>query len=145
MPPREVRHRGRPGLTGRMRLAMLAIGSALFAREDGPPPAERVEWLADEMHDFFAHAGARARLTLRFCLLAISVLAPLYVRRLPPFRALPHELRVAALERFEQSLFGLAVLGVKAIACIVWYEHPESLREIDADLKCRLPMVEAGE
>ena len=144
MPPREPRHRGRAGLTRRMRLAMVAVGSALFTREDGPPPAARVEWLADEIHDFFAHAGTRARWTIRVCLLAISVLAPLYVRRLPPFRALPHELRVPALERLERSAFGLAVLGVKAIACIIWYEHPDSLREIAADQRCRLPLAAPG-
>jgi hypothetical protein len=127
-----------------MRLALVAVAAALFAREDGPPPAARLEWLADETHDFFAHAGARARFTLRASLLAISILAPLYIARLPPFRRLAHTDRLHALERFERSMFGLAVLGVKAMACIVWYEHPDTLREIDADVRCLLPLAPAS-
>src|SRR5688500_7509789 len=101
MPPRESRHRGRPGLTPRMRRALLAVPPPLSARGDGPPPADRVAWAVDETHDFFAHAGARARLLFRVCLLGLSILAPLLIRRLPPLRRLDHAAHVAALDRLE--------------------------------------------
>jgi hypothetical protein len=124
-----------------MRRALFAVTATLFAREDGPPPADRVAWAVDEAHDFFAHAGARARLTFRALLLAVSILAPLAIWRLPPFRRLDHASRVAALERLERSKLGMVVLGLKLMLCLFWYEHPDTLREIEADTKCLLPVI----
>ena len=127
---------GRDGLTRRMRLATYAVAETLFTTADGPPPRERLEWLVDDMDDFFAQAGARARFVYRICLLAISVLAPLMVWRLPPFRRLRPDTRTRALERMEASAFGLAVFGAKAALCILYYEHPDAARFIGFDASC---------
>jgi hypothetical protein len=127
---------GRPGLTPRMRLASFAVAEALFTTEEGPPPQERLQWLVDDLDDFFVQAGDRARLAYRLCLLGISILAPLLVFRLPPFRNLSREKRTHALERLEQSPFALAVFGAKAILCFIYYEHPAARRLIGHDGEC---------
>lgn len=127
---------GKAGLGGRMRLATHAVAETLFTTDQGPPPAERLEWLVDDLDHFFVQAGARARLAYRLCLLAISVLAPLLILHLPPFRRLPRAQRTKALERMERSWAGLAVFGAKAPLCIIYYEHPEAARFIGYDASC---------
>lgn len=127
---------GRTGLTRRMRLATAAVAETLFTTREGPPPRERLEWLVDDLDHFFAQAGKRARFAYRLCLLAVSVLAPLMVMRLPPFRRLSAETRTRALERMERSALGLAVFGAKAVLCILYYEHPAAARLIGYDASC---------
>lgn len=126
----------RSGLTRRMRLATHAVAETLFTTEEGPPPRERIEWLVDDLDHFFVHAGSRARFAFRLCLLAISVLSPLLIWHMPPFRKLPRQQRIEALERMERSWAGLAVFGAKAPLCIVYYEHPDAARFIGYDASC---------
>ena len=127
---------GRRGMTRGMRANTRALAETLFTTSDGPPPAERLDWLVEDANDFIAQAGARARLVLWLCLTAISLLAPLFALRLAPFRWLSSETRTRALERMERSALGLAVFGAKAILCIVYYEHPDSARAIGYDALC---------
>ncbi len=44
--------------------------------------------------------------------------------------------RVHAIEKFEQTPLGLAVLGAKATLCFIWYEHPDVMREVRIDTEC---------
>lgn len=127
---------GREGLTRRMKLATRAVAETLFTTTEGPPPKERLDWLVDDLDHFFAQAGKRARLAYRLCLLGVSVLSPLMVWRLPPFRRLSPEKRAEALERMEASALGLAVFGAKAALCILYYEHPDAARFIGYDATC---------
>jgi hypothetical protein len=128
--------RGRRGASRRMRLATHAVAEALFTTEGGPPPKDRLDWLVDDLDHFLAHAGPRSRLIYRLCLLAVSALAPLLVWRLPPFRGLSTAKRMEALERLERSPFALTVFGCKMLLCILYYEHPDSAREIGYDGRC---------
>jgi hypothetical protein len=114
----------------RMRAATSALAEALFSSEDGPPPAARLSWLCDELEDFLGRAGPKARLFFRLSLLAVSVLAPLMIRRLTPLRALPLAARTRALARLEESALALPLFAVKVILCILYYEHPDVAREI---------------
>jgi hypothetical protein len=127
---------GRAGLSHRQRETARAVAEALFTTDDGPPDADRLDWLSDDLDQFFAQAGERAKLGFALCLLGIAVVAPLLILRLPPFRALSRERRTEALERLEQSPFALAVFGAKAILCILWYEHPASRAFIGHDGDC---------
>lgn len=111
-------------------VGLRAVAEAVFADEQGPPPAARLDWALAEFEDFLALAGSRARLVLRAALLAVTVLAPLFVRALPPLRRLPVAKRVLALERMEASFASAAVLAVKAFLCVLYYEHPEVQREV---------------
>lgn len=130
---------GGEGLPRRMRLATHAFAETLFTTVEGPPPKERLDWLVDDLDDFFAQAGTRARFAYRLCLWAVSLFAPLLIFRLPPFRRLSRERRTHALERMERSFLGLAVFGAKAVVCLVYYEHPEAARFIGYDGSCLLP------
>ena len=120
-----------------MRLATHALAEALFTTEAGPPPEDRLAWLVDDLDDFLSRSGPRARFVYRLCLLAITIVAPLMIGRLPPYRALSREQRARALERMEHSTLGLAVFGAKAMLCILYYEHPDAARLIGHDNLCR--------
>lgn len=140
------------GLSARQRLATRALAEALFTSDDGPPPAERIDWLVDDLDDLLGRAGLRARLLYTACLFAISVLAPLYLGKLPSLRALSQDDRVRALEHMERGSLGLAVFGAKAVLCILYYEHPDAARGLGFDGACLVeptralaPRVGSGE
>jgi hypothetical protein len=124
--------------TPRMLATTSALAEALFAADEGAPPAARMRWLCDELADFLERSGAKARLFFRLSLLAVSILAPLMIRRLVPLRALPLAERTRALARLEESAVALPFFAVKAILCILYYEHPEVAREIGYG-SCLLP------
>ena len=118
-----------PGLSPWMRAEVRALAEALFSTHAGPPPAERVDWLVDDLHDFLSHAGARARVSFQLCLTAVSALAPVTVGHRPSLARLSHEDRLRSLERLERSPAALAIFGAKAILCMIYYEHPDAPRE----------------
>ena len=127
--------RGR-GLSPWMRDASRAFAEALFWTDEGPPPAERLDWLVEDLDDFLARSGARARLTYLLCLVAIAVVAPLATWKLPPLQHLSAPDRMAAVERAERGLLGLAVFGAKAILCVLYYEHTDAGRAAGFDGSC---------
>jgi hypothetical protein len=106
------------------------FAEALFASERGAPPSARLDWLVDELRDFVEHGGPRTELILRGGLALSTWTAPLLVGRAPPLSRLDVETRCRALDRLEHSPIGLPLLAVKAMLCILWYEHPDSMREI---------------
>lgn len=120
-----------------MRSAARAVAETLFTTEQGPPPAERIDWLVEELDDFVKHAGPRARTLFRLCLLGVETTAPVLIGRPPPFHRLSAETRTRALEAMEQNAaFGLAVLGAKAPLCIIYYEHPSAAASVGFDGQC---------
>ena len=106
------------------------VAEAVFSGTDGPPPAERITWLANEFEDYLNRAGTRARLIFRLALWAVVMLAPLFVGRLPGLHRLALATRVRALTKMEESFLSGAVLAVKAFMCVLYYEHPEVQREV---------------
>ncbi|RYE91575.1 MAG: hypothetical protein EOO75_08580 [Myxococcales bacterium] len=125
-----------PGLSPMMREATLALAEAIFTTHAGPPPRERLVWLADELDHFLGHAGTKARLSFQLCLTAVSTLAPPLIGRRPPLAALAPPDRLRALERMEQSPAALALFGAKTILCLLHYEHPDAARENGFDDGC---------
>ncbi|MBX3249085.1 MAG: hypothetical protein KF901_18040 [Myxococcales bacterium] len=119
-----------------LRTTARAFAEALFATEAGPPPAARVAWLLDDVEDFLGRAGGRSQAIFSASMLALTTLAPLTIGAAPPLARLGWRDRVRAVERFEQTPLGLAVLGAKAMLCFVWYEHPDSAGEIGYDGGC---------
>ncbi len=126
----------RAALSPGLRATTHAIAEALFTTEDGPPPEERLAWLVDDLDDFFVRAGGRALFLFRLCVVAISVIAPLLVGKLAPFRALGQADRLRALERLERSPLALAIFGAKTTLCILYYEHPGAAEEVGFDGSC---------
>lgn len=120
---------------------MRAVIEAVFARageggEPVAPPAARVAWVSAELDDFLARVTFRARAVVLLSLVAITVLAPLVARRLGAFSSLPLRDRVDALERLERGAFAPALLAVKALLSLHYYEHPDAAREVGFDGAC---------
>lgn len=117
-----------------LRLSLLrdarVFAEALFAREDGPPPPDRLDWAMRELDDFLTHGGPRVELLLRGGLALATWGAPPLLGRVPPLSRLSVADRRVALDRLEHTPAGLPMLAVKAMLCFVWYEHPDTLREI---------------
>jgi hypothetical protein len=115
-----------------------AIASAVFATDSGPPPPERLSYLEREFEDFLARSGPRARLMLSFMIWLVALAAPLLIGKLRPLQALAHDDRVRALDRLERR-FGEPLVAVKAILCLIYYEHPDAAREVGFDGECHSP------
>ncbi len=139
LPPRLVPadaadHRWR--LSAPLRAATRAFAEALFSDGASPPPADRLDWMLDEVSDFLAHSGPQARAVFQASILGITSTAPLSIGKVPPLARLSLADRVRAVERFEASPLGLAVLGAKAICSLAYYEHPDAAAAIGADGGC---------
>ncbi len=116
--------------------ALRAFAEALFSREDGPPPEGRLDWLCADFEDFLTQAGVRAQTIINGSLMAVTWMAPLTIKRLPPLGRLTLADRCQALEAMEETPLGLAVLALKALLSIIYYEHPDSMAEIGVDKTC---------
>jgi hypothetical protein len=135
---------GRPGLSLKGQRRAKAVSEALFVGEDGPPPPERLEWLCKEVSHFVAQAGLRGRLLVELCLWVVWWIAPFLAFSLPTFGRLDAPGRERALHKLEASPLGLSMVAIKAILCMIWYEHPDVGREVGFDIAC-LADVEAEE
>jgi hypothetical protein len=111
------------------------VAEAIFLRADGPAPAERLDWLVLELEDFLARSGTQTRVVYRLSLFVVSLLAPLSIGRLRSLGSLPLGERVRALGSLEDR-FGPPVLAVKALLCVLYYEHPDAAREVGFDGSC---------
>lgn len=123
--------------------ALVAIAEAVFARDEKPPPPDRLAWVEREAEDFLARSGARSRLMLSFMVWLTTLLAPILAGRYTPLYSLSLGDRVRALARLEER-FAEPLLAVKAILCLIYYEHPDSAREVGFDGQCMLPRSASG-
>lgn len=105
------------------------VAEALFCGPEGPPPASRLDWLIDDIDDFIAQSGPRVRAIFAGGVFAATWLAPPLIGKLPPLARLSIPERCEALEKMEQTPLGLPLLGVKAMLSILYYEHPDALRD----------------
>lgn len=120
------------GLLARAR----AVAEALFATAEGAPPPKRLDWVERELRSFLGHAGAQARFVFGASVYAVTLLGPLVAGKLGGFAALGLADRMRVLEKVEKSFLSTPLLGVKAILCIVYFEHPEAARHIGATGEC---------
>ncbi len=84
----------------------------------------------EDVADFVTQSGPRVRAIFTGGLTAATLLAPPLIGKLPPLRRLSVEDRCRALERMEETPLGLPLLAVKATLSILYYEHPDALRDI---------------
>ncbi|MCC6216598.1 MAG: hypothetical protein IT376_17185 [Polyangiaceae bacterium] len=127
---------GSPVVSPRIMARLRSLTEAIFATAAGPPPAARVDWVVAEVEDVLAHAGAQMRWTMAAATLVIVWIAPLFVGRLGSLASLPFRERVRALAALEASALGGPVLAVKALLCILYYEHPDAAAEVGFDAEC---------
>ena len=124
--------------------AATSIAEAIFARDGKSPSPDRLAWVGQELSDFLARAGARTRVLLSAMIWLVSLLGPLFIGRLALLGALTLDVRIVALDRLERN-FGAPLLAVKALLCLVYYEHPDSARDAGVDGACLLPRAPSTE
>jgi hypothetical protein len=110
--------------------AMLYVAEALFSVRGEAPPPERMRWLGAELDDFMARASGAGRFQFAVASALVSVIAPLLVGRLPGLGGLPIARRVHALERLEETAAAPLLIALRAILCLIYYEHPDAAREV---------------
>lgn len=125
-----------PGLSPWTHRTAEAMAEALYATHDGPPSRDRLARMSADLDDFARRAGPSARRSLWLCLLAVSLMVPMFLRRLTSFASLSLDDRIEGLSRMEASPLGVAFFGAKAILCIVWYEQPEGAAHVGYDAQC---------
>ncbi len=115
----------------------LAVAEAMFASEEGPPPAERLDWVGSELRGFLGHSGPDAQRVFRLCLFAVTVLGPLWSWQIGYVgRELSERRR--QLDRVERSLLATALFGLKAVLCLLYFEHPDAARDNGATGGCKI-------
>jgi len=112
---------------------LMSVAEALFSSDAGAPPAERITWLRSELSDFMGRGTFTGRALFTIAAFAISLFAPLRVGRLPPFRRMPLGKRVHALQVFEASRLSPLLIAVRAILCLLYYEHPDAVVALGFD------------
>ena len=113
------------------------VAEALFQDEAGiSPPKAELDWIETELADFARQAGGWATFLLSACMLAVVVLVPVFARKLRSLGGLSIDERRRALEKLEESGVSLPFLAVKAILCLVHYEHPDAAARIGFDGTC---------
>lgn len=110
-----------------------ALAEVMFSTDEGPADPERLRWLSSELADFQDRIGLRSQLLLRSCTLAVDRGAPLLIGKLRPASRLPFADRERALVAYEHGPLSLSLFALKAILCILWYEHPRSEAEAGYD------------
>lgn len=110
-----------------------AIASAMFSEDGNPPPEERLHWCVAQIADLLAKVGGRGAFAYRFALFVISWFGPWLILRWGRFARLSHEDRVRALQRVEKSGLKTLLFALKALLCIVYFEHPDAAEAIGFD------------
>ena len=118
---------------------IVAVAEAMFTTHQGPPPADRIQWLWGELWDFSTRVGGLGVFALRMSLFFLTWVAPLYVLRLPPLRRLSVHRRIEAMERFERGFMGITFYALKAMLCMMYYEHPDAAQEAGFDGSSQRP------
>lgn len=128
---------GTRAVSGRVSAATLdrlqAIAEALFSKDGTPVPAARIAWLRAELDDFLGRATPLVRLVFTLGSLVVALVAPLLAGALPPLGRLPLERRIEALEALERRKLAIVLTGMRAILCLLYYEHPDAANDVGID------------
>jgi hypothetical protein len=120
-----------------------ALALALFDRGRGVPE-ERLAWAAEDLRSFLDHAGPRTSFAYWATLYLVEWMPLLVIGRFARMSRLSTEQRIHYLEAFERSRFAILLVLPKALLALVYYEHPESLRETGYDGGCLMGQVPEG-
>ena len=89
-------------------------------------PKARLDWLVREYADFMSRAPAKGRFLFSMATVVISFFAPVLIGKLPPFSKLSFSDRIRALRKLESRPIGKVLIPLRAILCLIYYEHPEA-------------------
>jgi len=103
-----------------------AISEAIFSEDEEPINAARLDWLIHEYQDFMSRAPSKQRLLFTLATLVVAFCGPLFILRFQSFSSLSLTLRIRALRRLETRPAGKILIPLRAILCLIYYEHPEA-------------------
>ena len=106
------------------------ISEAFFSEDTSPMDSKRLEWLVREYCDFMSRAPTKQRFLFRTAVTVIAFLSPLFIWKIGPFSTLNFNDRIRALRRFEQRKIGRILIPVRAILCLIYYEHPDAAKTL---------------
>lgn len=128
-------HANAPAPTRGWHKQLHAIAGALFSEDGHAPPKARLNWCVAQVDDLLIKVRGRGAFAYRVAVVAVSWLAPLLIFRMPRFARLSQEQRIQALQRVEQSPLKTLLFALKALLCIVYFEHPDAAEAIGFDGK----------
>lgn len=111
-----------------------ALAACLFDHGQGVP-ADRLRFALVDVDDFTRRAGWKTRLAFLASLLLLEWLWPLAFGFFGRFSRLALERRLHLLERIEDTQLAPLLVLPKAMLCLVYFEHPDALKEIGYDAK----------
>ena len=114
---------------------MRVVAEAVFSDGDGPPDTERMDWLIRDLDDFLEHIGESRRSVIG-ALFGLHAVTPVVNRSPRSLASMSIPDRISALTAVEESFASGLLLAVKALLCIIYYEHPDAGREIGFDGGC---------
>ena len=114
-----------------------SVAEALFSGDE-PVSNDRLDWLVKDLEDFLGRSQRGARTIFWLCTTAVTMAGPLLSLTVG-FQQRTVAERRRILERMERSAISPALLAMKAILSMIYFEHPDAAREIGADGECKGP------
>lgn len=134
------------GLSDRTLRIARAVAATLFEPGGGKAiPPERLEWMSAELRDYARCAGPRTSNGVSAIFLALQLLPLFVIGKLSRFTALAPADRTRYLERVEHSRLLAPLLATsKIVLSLIYFEHPDVLREAGVNHACLLPAAGDG-
>ena len=108
-----------------------AISEAIFSEDSEAMDQARLDWLVYQYDDFMSRAPAKQRLLFSLATTILSILSPLFILRPVGFSSLTHQDKIRALRKFESRPVGKLLIPVRAILCLIYYEHPHAAEQLE--------------
>jgi hypothetical protein len=122
---------------------LVALALALFDRGPGIP-ADRLEWALRDIESFLEHAGPRTSFLFGLAVTALEWLPLVFIGRPSRMSRLQADLRLRYLQAVDRSALAGALLLPKAILSLVYFEHPDAVRETGYDGTCLIGDLPRG-
>lgn len=122
--------------------SMRALAACLFD-EKGVPP-DRLDWAIDDLGAFLRSAGPRTSTIFRLALYVVAFMPLFFIGRLGPLHRLTPEQAALYCEKLDRSRLAALLLLPKALFSLVYFEHPDSLKEIGFDNSCMMGELPEG-
>jgi hypothetical protein len=113
------------------------LAAQIFDDGRGIDP-ERLDWAIADLELFLRGAGPRTTFLFRVALYVVAWMPLFFVARLGPLSRLDKDSAALYLDRFDRSRLSPLLLLPKAVFALVYFEHPDSLKEIGFDGSCMM-------
>ena len=117
-----------------------AIARTIFHTGDSPVPESRLDWLETEMIDYARKAGPRTANGLNVIFNSLQMMPAVVIGKRKRFTELEPEDQLRYLEKIDASrLLSPLLATAKIVLCLLYFEHPDVLKEAGVDPQCMHP------